>query len=163
MYQDEAQTDSQTGEVVRGTVGLCCSTEHYQHEDAGEDNLREQTAQNGDVGLQVVSAGAVQAGDVGREQGQKGRSDESTHHLTANIAAGILARHATGEPDTEGDGGIDVATGDASDGISHGYYGQTECEGRAHDGRDVVNRVATQAYGNSAAHQHEHHGAHHFC
>ena len=46
MNQYEAQTDSQTGEVVGSAIGLGGSSEHYEHEDTGEDDLSQQTAQH---------------------------------------------------------------------------------------------------------------------
>ena len=48
-------------------------------------------------------------------------------------------------------------------GVGHGNDSQTEGESRADDGGNVVNRVTTQAHGDAAAHQYEHHRAHHFC
>jgi len=60
------------------------------------------------------------------------------------------------------DGRIDVATRDAANGISHSNDSQAEGKSRTHHSRNIVNRITTQTDGNAAAHQYEHHRAHHF-
>ena len=56
-----------------------------------------------------------------------------------------------------------MATTDAANGISHSNDSQTEGQSRSHYCGDVVYRITTQTYGYAAAHQYEHHCAHHFC
>lgn len=165
--EHEGETDGEAGEVVGGAVGLVGGTQHYEHEDAGEDNFSQQAAKDIDASLEVVGARAFKTLDIAYEEPKQGAADEGADDLEEHIHAGVLAAHAASGPAAEGDGGIDVATADTADGVGHAYYGETEGEGRADDTagihRDGAVGRTVEAYGHAAAHENEHHGAEHFC
>ena len=162
MYQHQAQADGQSGEVVGGTVGLRCSTEHHQHEHAGEDDFSQQATQHRDVSLQVVGTRSFQSRHISGQQGQQGRADEGTDDLEQHVHATLLGVHASAQEAAKRNGRVDVAPRDAADGVGHGYHCQSEGQSRSDDCGNVVYRVTTQAHGHAAAHQYEHHGADHF-
>ena len=163
VYENEAETDGQSGEVVGGAIGLGCGTEYHEYEDAGEDDFSQQTAKNRHVGLQVVGSGTLESWDIGREDGQQCTTDEGADALEDDVHASLLGAHTSGYHASQSDGGIDVTARDAANGIGHGYDGQAERQCCAYDSGNVVDRVTTEADGHAAAHEYEHHGAHHFC
>ena len=160
--EHEAQTDGQSCKVVGGSVGLGGSTQHYEYEDAGEDDLSQQSAHHGNVSLQVVGSRALQTGNIGGEQCQQCRADECADALEDDVHAAILGIHASAQEAAESDGGIDVASGYSTDGVGHSHHSQSEGQGGAHYGRNIVHRITTQADSYAAAHEYEHHSAHHF-
>ena len=95
MNQYEAQTDGQTCEVVGSAIGLGSGTQHHEHEDTGEDNLGQQTAQHGDVSLQVVSTRTLQTGYVGCQDIKQQRADEGTDTLEQDVHTTVLTAHTT--------------------------------------------------------------------
>ena len=58
MNEHEAQTDSQSCEVVGGSVGLRRGTKHDENEYAGEHNLSQQTADGRYSELKVIGSRA---------------------------------------------------------------------------------------------------------
>ena len=163
MNQYKAQTDGQTSEVVGSTIRLSGCTQHNQYEDAGEDNLGQQTTQYGDVCLQVVSTRTLQSRHISSQDIKQQRADEGTNTLEHDIHASVLAVHTSGQEAAQRDGRVDMATGDAANRVSHSDNSQTEGQSGTHYSGNVVNRITTQTNGYAAAHQHEHHSAHHFC
>ena len=163
VNQDERQTDGQTGEVVGGTVGLCCGTEHYEHKEGGEHNLNNQTVGH-TIGAAVGSCGGRDdCARVGsHDASQDGSGQNGTDNLEQHIHAAILGVHASAQEYAERDGRIDVATRDSADGVSHGHYSQTEGEGCSYDGCGVV-CSATQCNGCTAAEECKHECAYQFC
>ncbi len=163
MYQNQRQTDGQTGKVVGSAVSLGSSTQHDKHEHTGEDYLSQQTAQHAHVSLQVVGTRTLETWHILCQNIKKQRTDESTDHLEEHVHATILRAHAATQEAAQRDGGIDMAARDAADCIGHGHHSQSEGEGRTHHSGNIIYRVTTQAHGHAAAHQHEYHGTHHLC
>ena len=162
MNEYQRQTDGQAGKVVGGTVSLGGSTQHNKYKHAGEDNLGQQTAHDRNALLQVVGTCAVHTHHVGGEQVEQCRADKGTDHLEQDVHAAILGAHASAQEAAQRDGGIDVATADAANGIGHGNNCETKGQCRAHDSGNVVNGITTQTHGNATAHQNEDHRADHF-
>ena len=163
VNQYEAEADGQTSEVVGGTIGLGGSTEYDEYEDAGEDNLSEQTTEHRDVGLKVVGTRSLHTGNISYEDGEQGTADEGSDALEDDVHDTLLGVHTTSEDAAQRDGGVDVATGDAADGVGHSNDGQAEGQRGSYYCGDVVDGITTEADGNTAAHEYEHHCAHHFC
>ena len=159
MYEDEGKTDGQSGELA-GSLLLVGGAEDHEHEYAGEEHFGKQASDEGYTFLAGIRAGSGEV-DVGGEEGQDGGTDDGADDLEQHIEAGVLAAHLAGEPYRESDGGIDVATGDAADGVSHGDDCESEGEGRTDDGGgDSVG--ATQTDCGAAAHENQDHGSDHF-
>ena len=76
MDKYQAQTDSQTSEVVGSTVGLSGSTQYNEYEDAGEDDLSQQSAEHRYVSLQVVGTRSLQSRNIGCQHIQQGTANE---------------------------------------------------------------------------------------
>ena len=102
-------------------------------------------------------AGGSGEGDDAEEDGCAGDTAED---LTAPVAAGILPGHTFAKHDSKGDGGIDVATGDATDSVGHGNDRKTECESCC---SYACRLTATNEHGGSATQKGENGGADKFC
>ena len=167
--EDEAQADGQSGEVIGSAVGLRRSAEHHEDEEAGEHHLDDEAVEHTEgagVGARersgIVSflqvgkrlsiqllhhVGCDQASRL-RDDKQHGSCQDGSDDLEHHVHAAVLRRHASGEEASQGDGGVDVASADAADGVSHGYDGQTKGHGCAHNAGSVA--ATAQGYGCAA-------------
>ena len=160
--ENEGETDGQTGKVVGGTVGLRGGAEHYEHEDECQEAFNDETVQL--AGSAGVGAGGGTLGQTrrgGYEQIEGGSGEDGADDLAYDVTASVLTAHAAAEEHAEGDGGIDVASADAADGIGHGYYGKTEGYGCTYYGSRVG--TAIQTNGCTATEEREHECAYQFC
>ena len=94
-------------------------------------------------------------------QGQQCAADECTYYLEEHIEERILCTDASADPATQCDGGVDVASADVADGVSHGDDSHTESKSSTYYRSGIVTAVKT--YSCAAAEKNEHHCAHHFC
>ena len=163
---DAHQVNEHQGETDGYACVVACTnlgsggTENYEHEDEGGNALYEEcTAYASGIGDGVgaeacrVTHCAGSSGHLDDEE-EYGCTEYTAYNLAYPISAGILPAHTAGESYAEGDGGIDVATGDAADGVCHGNYGEAECEGCAHYACGVT---ATEEYCCTAAKECENH------
>ena len=158
VHQDQRKADGQTGEIARADLAVSRSEDH-EHEEEGRDDLDEESAAETACIRHAVgteTAGKIRGGDDIDEQEQDGTGEQTADHLADPIAAGVLPAHAPGEGDTEGDGRIDVAAGNAADGVSHGDDGETECEGRTDN---TGGRVASEEDCGAAAQECQNEGS----
>ena len=158
VHKHERETDSEACEVASTLLGIG-GAEDDKDEDAGEDNLSQESAEDGDTLLQVVGTRAFDSG-VGSEQPEQSGADESADDLENHVHASVLTRDALREEAAQGDSGVDVATADAADGVSH----SDDCEAEGECCGCYACRLTTSDAGCYAAtHEHENHRAYHFC
>ena len=132
--EDEAETDGQASEVA-STLLLVGRTEHYEHEDASENCLDKQTIASAECACVSTRLGGNDCirtcgADYGIKQGS---SQDGTNYLEHHVATGVLGTDALGAEATQSDGGVDVATTDAANGVYHSYYRETEGNGCAYN------------------------------
>ena len=159
MDEDQGQTDGETGEVAGAELAVG-GAENHEHEDEGGDDLHEASAPDAAGVSHAVAAETHHAfGDAfstGRhdvdESQQASTGKDTADELADPIDAGLFPGHTAGKRHREGDSRVDVATGDAADGVGHGDHGETECDGRAHN---TCRGGTTQEHGRSAAQQGE--------
>ena len=122
MNQDEGEADGKAGEVSGTNLGVG-GAQHDQHEDEGGDNFHEEgAAHTAGIGNTV---GAECTGEVGGghdigDQHEAGTGDDTADNLAYPGATGVFPAHAAAQGYGQGDGGVDVATADATNGIGHG-------------------------------------------
>ena len=137
MDQHEGKTDCKTGEIASSYLRICCS-ENDEDEDEGSNKLNDETAERAaGVGNAVCSEScrildriteAAEATCIMDNYPKEGSSEDTAENLGNPVTASVLPAHAAGESDTEGDCRVNMATGDASDSISHSNDCKTECE-----------------------------------
>ena len=144
MHEDEGQTDGETGEVTRTELAVG-GAQHHEHEDEGGDDLHEASAPR-TAGMchsvcsetietcshTSICHSGIRGGYMGKCK-QTSTSEDTADELADPIDAGLFPGHTAGKRHREGDGGVDVATGDAADGVGHSDHGETESDSRAHD------------------------------
>ena len=155
VHEDEGQTDGETGEVAR-TEFAVGGTQYHEHEDEGGDDLHEASAPDAagvshaiaaETPHAVSDAFSSRSHDVDERQ-QASTSKDTADELADPVDAGLFPGHTAGKRHREGDGGVDVATGDAADGVGHSDHGETESNSRAHD---TSRSGTTQEHSRSAA------------
>ena len=159
--EHEAQADGEASELT-GALLLIGRTEDNEDEDHGEDDLSYEAAENraaAGIGTGRGTLGEIGVG--GYESVEEGAADEGADNLEDHVHGGVLTADALGEEAAEGDGGVDVATADATDGVGHSYYGKAEGEGGAHYAGGVT--TTGEADGRAATHENEDGRADHFC
>ena len=158
VYQNQRQTDGQTCEVACADLAVG-GAKHYEYEDEGCDDLNEEcTPGAAGIGYAVgaETAGEVGCGDNVHECEQQGAGHDAADDLAAPVAEGIFPAHAAGQGDCQGDGGIDVASADAADGVGHGDDCKTEGDGCPYYS---CGSVAAEEHCGAATEKSQHEGA----
>ena len=161
--EGEGEADGQTAESC-GSLGRGGTEDHHQ-EDEGHHDFHHHTLTDVEhAEFKRVDLVAGQAFGGAEDEGEDTDADEGTDDLEEDVEDGVLAGNLAGHPHAEGDGGIDVATRDGSDGVGHHQDGETEGEGDAQkpDSEDSKGAGAGK-YGATATHQYQNHGTNHFC
>lgn len=120
---EDDHTDAETIEEV-GTLARVRDVEDDEGESEGEDELREE-------GLSHEFAGGatrVRISDILvtlKEHGDK-TSTEGATALAENVASELQTLILLGEPDGEGDGGVEVATRDITEGEDHSHEHESD-------------------------------------
>ena len=128
VHQDEAEADGESGEVA-GSDFAVSGAEDDQHEKEGCYYFHKDGAPGtASVGYAIgaEASGQVRCADYACYGKEKRACDDTADELSYPVAAGVLPTHTAGEGYAEGNGGIDVATADAADGVCHGYDGKAE-------------------------------------
>lgn len=71
----------------------------------------------------------VKAGGAARDHVKNSSSDDRTGDLGDEVGKEVCAGKASAGPEPEGHGGVQMAPGDVSDGISHGQHREAEGQG----------------------------------
>ena len=154
--ENQRQTDGQAGEVVRSAVGLRCSAEHYQHEQTGEHNLHDQAIGSTEgAGISTCGGGDDDARIGGYDACEHSSGKNGTDDLEQHVHAAVLSRDASVQEYTQRDGGVDVATRDAADGVGHSDDRQTEGHSGSDDCCSVLS-TTTQGYSCATAEECKH-------
>ena len=139
--ENQRETDGEACEVVGRAVCLVRRTKHYEHEESRQDNLDGESRAPASV---AASAYAVCTKTrAGIEIEQRSTCDDGTDDLAADVAEAVLHADATSNEAAKRDGRIDVATGDAANGVGHSNYGETEGNGGADNSSDATFRSST--------------------
>jgi hypothetical protein len=137
--QHEAETDGKAGKLASAL--LCISgAKYYEHEDEGEHSLNDEACQLAACTCAAVGSceGAAKLGGSDAGDGiEYGSGDDGTDYLEYDVAYGILSTDTLGEKATDSDGGVNVASAYATDGVSHGYYSKAKSHCSAHNGCGV--------------------------
>lgn len=139
--EDEGQTDRETCEIAGTYLAVSRSEDHEHEEERGDELNEERSACSAGVGHRVGSetSGEVRSGDYFCEKEEDRAGDDGSDDLADPVAKSVLPAHSAGKGGTEGDGRVDVAAGDASDGVGHSHYRETEGDSRAdHSGGGVA-------------------------
>ena len=150
VYENQGETDGETCEVAGSYLGIR-GAENDKDEEEGGDNLNEEcSAYSACIGYTIGSetAGKVSCGDNLGEEEKDGSCHDCTDNLATPVTNGILPAETAGEGYTEGDGRVDVASGDTSDRVSHCDNRKTESHGGAYD---AGGRVTAKEHCGSAA------------
>ena len=161
--KDECQADSQTSEVVGGAVGFAGSTEHNQYEQSREHYFYEHT-------VHCAESAGVSARGCSNNRAFTGcnycvencGSEASANHLEQDIAKAIFCTDFANEEHTKRDGGVNMATADATNGVGHGHYRKTEGNGCADNG-GRISSVTTQGYSCAATQERKYERTYQFC
>ena len=161
--EDQGQTDGETGEVACAEFAVG-GAENHEHEDEGGDDLHEASAPDTASVSHAVGSKTFKAcshtsachsfvgrSNIGYSQ-QASTSEDTADELADPIDAGLFPGHTAGKRHREGDGRVNVATGDTADGVGHGDHGETESDGRTHH---ASGSGTTQEHSRSAAQQGE--------
>ena len=141
MDEDEGQTDRETCEIAGSDLAVSRSEDHEHEEERGDELNEERSACSAGVGHRVGTKTSceIRSGDNFRENEEGRAGDDGSDDLADPVAKSVLPAHSAGKGDTEGDGRVDVAAGDASDGVGHSHYRETEGDSRAdHSGGGVA-------------------------
>lgn len=131
MDQHEAETDCKTCEVACALL-LVGGAEHYEDEEECGDDFNEDCSAGT---VCICNAVGAEASGIAHCTGCAGSADDSEEDSCADntadeladpVTTGILPGHSLAEDDAEGDGRVDVAAGDASDGVGHCDDSKTE-------------------------------------
>lgn len=151
VNEDESKAYGKSGKVVGSSVGLACSAEHHKHEDEREEHFCNESVhdvvRSAGIGSRVgaLSKRRISAYEHGKERCGNDGADDLCH----DVAHAVFAAHSSGKEYAKADGGIDVATGNAANGVGHSYNGKAESKGCAYHGRCVYSAV--EANGCAAA------------
>ena len=162
--QNEGQTDDDPGLSGRGLGG--CDSERGEDEDEGHQDLDEQRSCDGDVACGGLSVSVLsEAGDgspvpdLGQDGPEQCGSDDGADELEHDVSGGVLGADPLVDEHSDGDRGVDVASGHASDAVGHRDHGQAEGESGADDPRGG----AAADDRDTASDESEHHGADQLC
>ena len=133
----ECETDEESAELGEDAlVGLVGRSEDDEDEDEGQDDLSEDSdpclaGSLDEVGSEVHVPDGFE-GEVGHSHGEaddEGTGDDCTDDLEDDVEGELLGVDLFVEEHCEGDRGVEVASGDLSDGHGHDHDGKAECEG----------------------------------
>ena len=124
MDEDERQTDCQTCEVVCCAVCLACCTEHYEHEQCCQHELYDESVEHAAVTcVSTCLCAYCEFGSCLYDCEETCCGENGADYLEEHVHCAFLsALHTAAQVYSKGDGGVDVATADATDCVSHSYY-----------------------------------------
>ena len=165
MDEDQGQTDGQAGEVAGAFLGIGGAQHHEDEEERGDAFDEECAADAAGIGDTVgAEAGRIAHGARSArrldDQHEHGTGEDTADDLADPVADRFFPRHAARKGDAEGNGRIDVAAGDAADGVGHGHHGKTESDGGADDAGGVT---AAQPHGGAATQERQDERSDAFC
>ena len=126
MHENQGETDCKTGQVACPVFSVS-GAENDEDEDECCYNLNEECAPDtASIGNTIGSTHFCTG--YAAEPKQDGSSENTSEELGNPVSAGVLPGHSAAHCDTEGDCRIDVATGNATDSVSHCNDRESECE-----------------------------------
>ena len=167
MDEDEAETNCKACGLACAVFGISCAKDD-EDEDEGCYNLNEACAPYaaGTGNAVGAKAGRICAKEchsgLGHElceQKQQGTGNDTADYLTYPVTAGIFPAHTAAEGDAQGDGGIDVAATDFTNGVCHCNNGKAKCHG---GGQKAGRSAATYKHCGSAAKEGKNEGSYAF-
>ena len=154
MDQGQGAADDQTGNLAERLTGG--HAQDRQDEDAGQHDLGQEAAADGDAGLKGVRAEAAVKVE---ENAQADRTEDRAEALGDHVADEVLEAHLLADQHCQRDRRVDVAAGNVADGVGHRYDHKAEGQSRERVAAPV--RAAGDDR-HAAGHQHEDKGTDEF-
>src|SRR5574344_77836 len=160
--EHQRETNGKTGKVARTFLSIGCA-KHYKHEDTSENCLGNETYHHAMITTTVSTCEcATSQSLIGRsERIENSRTNDGTNHLENHIEGCILTADTLRDEAAKCDGWVDVATRNATDGVSHCHYSKAESK-CCTDNRCCIN-TTIERNSCSASKECKNHCSHHFC
>lgn len=120
VYQSQGQTDDQTGD--RTVLGLGGDTQDGNDEYEGQDDFD----QDGQADVALIQSVGTEAALCTEDGQENGGTCDSAGSLCNDVADEVLEAQLAADQHGDGNCGVDVATGNVTDGVCHGHDDQTE-------------------------------------
>ena len=132
--ENEGKAYGQSGKVVGRSVCLARSTEHHKYEDEREEHFCHESVHDvvRSAGIGSSVSALCKRWICAYEHGKECCGNNGTDDLCHDVACAVFSAHPAGKEHAKADGGIDVATGNAANGVGHSYNGKAEGKGCAY-------------------------------
>ena len=135
MNQGQTQADGDRGKAGRSQfVGR---THDDNQEECGQYEFDQQSSHHVVTVRRVLAetvagkagSNSIKTGFTGSNQIQNARGGNRTDNLGYDVRQQVFTVETAADEKADGNGRIEVAAGNVADGVSHGQYGQAECQG----------------------------------
>ena len=166
MDKHESETNRHR---CRSSNRLLCrgSEDHEQepcrHHDFGNESSSEVEPARRMIAVTICSKTVdleIEASTTRSNRPDRKCSENCADHLNDHIRKDFLGRETLRDPQTDGDGRVEVTTGNVTNRVGHGQNSEAECERNANKSDTQLNAIAAAdqfccQYGATAATEHE--------